>query len=161
MLELLITIAILGILVSVALPSFTEMLGRSNVNSATRTLGSAISLARSEAIKRGQDVGICGSLNGAICANNAWNTGWVVVVDINNDGDYVDTGELIRVYTPLSDMTLTASSNLLEYDSRGFGANAAVVTFDICPEDGKIDNGRRLQVGISGRARMIEGLDCS
>lgn len=52
MIELMITIVILGILTSAALPSFREFLASQRIRSASFDFMSMISLARSEAIKR-------------------------------------------------------------------------------------------------------------
>lgn len=164
MLELLIAIAILGILAAVSLPSFMDTLGRWSANSATRSLASSLNLARSESIKQGLDVSICPTNTGTDCVANAWNGGWIIFVDANGDADgaagSIDAGDtIIRVYEPLSNMSVTttpANTNLLEYDRKGFGANAAAVTMLICPMDGNDDNARQLIISLSGRARINE-----
>ena len=51
--ELMVTIAIVGVLISIAVPSFREIMAQNVVNSATSTLASDINFARSEALKRG------------------------------------------------------------------------------------------------------------
>jgi type IV fimbrial biogenesis protein FimT len=51
LIEMMITLAILGILISIALPSFTTMLERQKLKAATEQLLSIFNLAKTEAIK--------------------------------------------------------------------------------------------------------------
>lgn len=167
-LELLITLAILGIVTYLAVPSFVDTLGRMASNSAARSLAATLQLARSEAVKAGSDVSICPSSNGTDCTAGAWNSGWIVFIDANGDADgaagSVDAGDrVIRAFEPFSDLTLTVApaTNLLQYDNRGFGKNATLLTFTVCPADGNADNTRGIEVSLSGRARFLEeGLSC-
>lgn len=82
LIELMITLAVAAIVMSVAIPSFTQMM----LNNSSATVGTELSVAlnyaRSEAIKRAQRVSICASDNGIAClpANN-WKEGWLVFVD--------------------------------------------------------------------------------
>lgn len=163
-LELLITMALLGIVAALTLPSMMDGLGRSSARAATRSFTSALSLARSEAVKTGSGVSICPSLDGEDCAAGSWSTGWIVFIDADGDADG-DTGSVgagdtvLRRFEPLSGMSLSASpsTSLLRYDSRGYGSNAAAVTFTLCPLDGNTANARTIEVSLSGRARTSEG----
>jgi type IV fimbrial biogenesis protein FimT len=169
MLELLVTLAILAILTTMAVPSLIDTMGRMAVNSAVRSMATSLSFARTEAIKRGQNVSICPTTDGADCAAGSWAGGWIVFVDVNNDADgdtgSVDAGDiLIRAYEPLADMvvTVTPNTDLIAYDNKGFGSNAALVTFKVCPEDGNAENARELEISLSGRARINENVgSCS
>src|SRR3990167_4880706 len=162
-LELLIALAILGILATVSLPGFMDMLGRMSANSAAMALAGTLSLARSEAIKSGFDVSICATQDGADCDAGNWSKGWIVFVDANTDanGDIgsVDVGDtVIRVFEPLAGMSLVVSPavDLVQYDSRGYGKNSSILTFTICPLDGNDENARQIEVSLSGRARIEE-----
>lgn len=84
-LELLITMALLGIVAALALPSMMDGLGRSSARAATRSFTSALSLARSEAVKTGSGVSICPSLDGEDCAAGSWSTGWIVFIDADGE----------------------------------------------------------------------------
>jgi type IV fimbrial biogenesis protein FimT len=166
LLELMVIVAILGILAGVSLPSMMDTIGRISANSATRTLANSLSLARSEAIKRGDVVTFCATSNGTDCALGVWNDGWMLFVDANGDADgdagSVDAGDdVIQVFDPLADVNVTFTANLFQYSGRGLGLGGAVQTLKICPEDNNADNARALEIGISGRARLIEdGLAC-
>ncbi len=56
--EIMVTVAILGVLAAIAAPSFTGMLERRRLVGATETIMSDLRWARSEAIKRNADVTI-------------------------------------------------------------------------------------------------------
>ena len=80
--ELLMTVTVLGILTALAVPSFRGMMDRNAVTTTANDLLSSILLARSESIKREQPV---------IFSGNASFTTWQVAVDTNGDGSGDDT----------------------------------------------------------------------
>ena len=61
--EMLIVLVIVGILASLALPNFKSMMQSQRVKNASYELYSALSLARSEAIKRNTNVRLTGKVN--------------------------------------------------------------------------------------------------
>lgn len=169
LLELLLLLGMIGVLAMVGLPSLMDTLERMNVNSASRTFTSALSLARSEAVKRGRDVVVCASTNGTDCAASSWASGWIVFIDANGDADgatgSIDAGDtIIRVFDQRSGLAVTTApaTNLLTYDNRGFGRMGSLRTFTICPLDGTAANARQVEVSVAGRARVITtGVACS
>jgi type IV fimbrial biogenesis protein FimT len=103
--ELIITIAILAVLVSLAVPSFNEARKRSEA----RTLGDEfmnnLVYSRAEAISRGRCVTMCMSTNAHVFAPtcsttaNDWNNGWIVFANplCDNNPNGTDA-ELLQVY---------------------------------------------------------------
>src|SRR5687768_17503929 len=87
LLEMLVALAILGIMAAVGVPSLMDTVNRMAVTSAARTISSSLSLARSEAVKRGADVSICPSADGTDCESDNWAGGWIVFVDANGDAN--------------------------------------------------------------------------
>lgn len=168
LIEMLITLGILAIMSAVALPSLMDTLSRMSVNSASRVFNNTLSLARSEAVKRGRNVSICPSASGTDCAAGVWSSGWIIFIDANGDANgsagSVDAGdEVLRVFAPLGDvrLTVTPSTNLVAYDNKGFGAIAALLTFKLCPVDNVSRNARQVEVSLSGRPRSIStGVNC-
>ncbi|TVR02805.1 MAG: prepilin-type N-terminal cleavage/methylation domain-containing protein [Desulfovibrionales bacterium] len=84
--EVLIVVAIASILTAIAIPAFNVFIGNTRTNTITNEFVSALNLARSEAIKRGQDVSICPrKSDGTECDETRdWGLGWLVVVDADN-----------------------------------------------------------------------------
>ncbi len=56
LLELMITVVIVGILATIALPSFRELIDRSNVRSSAESVLNALQLARGEAVRRNEHI---------------------------------------------------------------------------------------------------------
>jgi type IV fimbrial biogenesis protein FimT len=75
MIELMVVVAIVAILASLAAPSFSELLRTNRLTAASSALQVSLSLARSEAVRRGADARV------SVVANTAagqWTGGWTV-----------------------------------------------------------------------------------
>lgn len=92
--ELLATLAVVGVSLSLVVPSL-DSLTRSNQRAAAiNELVATLHLARSEAITRNAPIAVCPSADGRSCARVAWETGWIRFVDSN--GDFrLDAGETV------------------------------------------------------------------
>ena len=78
--ELVITLLILAILVTVGVPTFSDATLGSRLGSTANNLVVSLYLARSEAIKRNTIVRVCPSTDSNTCATSAsWETGWIVM----------------------------------------------------------------------------------
>ncbi len=89
--ELMLGIAIAGVLLAVAVPSYTTMVLNNCLTTKTNSFVSAMQLARSSAITYGANVTVgalpCSLSGGAACdTTNEFGTGLVVFRDIDNDG---------------------------------------------------------------------------
>lgn len=109
--EMLVTIAIVGILVSVAVPSFRSMLEDNEIVTQTNTLVTALNLARSEAIRQGRTATVCISSNQTSCTGSNWKDGWLIWADSDSDGT-VDANEIIRVSGKIRGSGTLASNDL-------------------------------------------------
>ncbi len=81
--ELMITVAIMAILATIAVPSFNEAMLGSKLNAQANNFVASAQLARSEAIKRNSRVTLCASSNGSSCTG-AWKDGWIVMCPTND-----------------------------------------------------------------------------
>lgn len=95
LLEVLVVVAIVGILSAYAVPNFMQSMNRASVTAQTSAFASAIRVARTEAIRRGRMVTLCRSDNpeaaAPACAANAggalgWASGWVIFEDSDPAG---------------------------------------------------------------------------
>lgn len=78
MIELMVVVAIVAILATLAAPSFVDILRRNRLSAAVSALQVSLSLARSEAVKRGADARVTVAAN---TAAGVWTNGWTVFVD--------------------------------------------------------------------------------
>lgn len=85
LLELMVVVAIAGILATVAIPSFQTAIKNNTVGSYRDAFATAIKIARSEAINTQSFVTICPSNNQAGCSGN-WANGWIVFADADGSG---------------------------------------------------------------------------
>ena len=97
--ELLITVAIVAVLATMAVPSFRTMLVKRAVVAAADTMVTDFRYARSEALKRSNFVSVCASSNGTTCtgAGAAWKDGWIIFIDANGNGAWDAGDEILRV----------------------------------------------------------------
>ena len=135
--ELLIVVAILGILASIALPSFQSLTQSQRVKNASFELFSSLSLARSEAIKRNGEVTVAPLVAGD------WGQGWT----ITSAG-----GESIRSQAALKGVSITpGGAGSVVYARTGRASPAA--SFQIDASTGVTANIRCIQIDLSGMPR--------
>ena len=104
LLELMVVLAIAGLLMAVAIPAMGDFIRNGRITGAANDVMAALHFTRSEATKRRMPVTLCTSANAvqanntanpsATCANSALLTGWIAFVDLNQSGQR-DAGELI------------------------------------------------------------------
>lgn len=94
LIELMVTVSVLAILLAVAVPGFAELIRGVRASSDVSALTTALSLARSEAVKR----------NRTACVFSAsWGDGWEVRLDANNDNTCADVGDsVVRTFDAVS-----------------------------------------------------------
>jgi len=145
MIELMVTLAVFGILVAVGVPSFNNFLVNSRTSAVANDITSAVNLARSEAVKRGAPVTVCPSENNTECVGT-WTDGWIVMVN--------NTSEVLRVWRAPAEgasinQTGTANS-AIRFGALGQRVSAAT-QLDIEVSGCRGNRARQLDVGPAGR----------
>jgi type IV fimbrial biogenesis protein FimT len=136
--EVLFVVLIAAILAVIGIPSFNYVTSSNRISTEVNGLLGDMQFARSEAIKEGQYITVCASSNGTTCSGaSAWQTGWIVFVD-TNDNQQVNSGEaLLRVQNTFNGTDTLASSSALSavtFNREGFAAGyaaAATVTLPV------------------------------
>ena len=169
LIELVAIIAIVGILVTVAIPSFNSTITSSRLTSYANDLVGALNLARSEAVRRGISVTVRKVDKYSYTKSKAvanWEDGWDIFTDINKDGKYEVSDELIRTYPALMfSFTLRSNSHITNYISfLSSGQSNTNGSFVICNNsDGlaipKANSSRLIIVDNIGHVRM--GVDAN
>lgn len=167
LLELMITIALAAILLSVGVPSFNGLIKDSRLTVGNNDLVTAFNLARSEAIKRGLRVTVCKSADQASCTtSNNWEQGWLVFTDENENGSYDAAGEtLLRAYAPMEDsITAVGNGTIVNYVSyvmsgksqqAGGGLQSGTI---LIRDDRAGPYGRNLTISQTGRVSTVAGV---
>jgi type IV fimbrial biogenesis protein FimT len=102
LIELMVTIAIAAILLSIAMPLFDNVALSTKLSAYANNLVASTLLARGEAIKRNAVVSLCVSSDGTSCGTGGWEQGWLVMCN-TTDNMYCDpagTGTLVIQYQP-------------------------------------------------------------
>ncbi len=138
LIELIVTVAMAGILMAVAIPSMRDLMVSNRVAGYANEFLSGLHLARSEAVKRGSRVTMCRSSNGTSCAGTGnWQVGWVIFEDDNNDGSFT-AGDVIQVREALANsISLTGRGQTGSYVS--FIQNGSAQTTAGAAQRGTLD----------------------
>ncbi|SDX37068.1 GspH/FimT family pseudopilin [Marinobacter mobilis] len=147
--ELLITVAVVSTILSISIPGFSILIESQRLDSSTDTIGRAVYLARSEAIKRGQWVTLCLSNDGHQCSGNN-PTQLLLFADQDRTGTPTTPSEIIH-HIPTIQKGLTISYNrpFLRFTPLGHSAGTNG-TFTLCTAD---KNGAMLIISTLGRMR--------
>ena len=157
--EMLVTLAIAIILISMTAPSMQSLIVSQRVTSATREVFGALLLARSEAVKQQRSVSLCSTADGISCDQNntGWQRGWLIFTDADSDGLLENGDQLIRSKEAQPEQ-ITISWNRgfsVTFNSRGQTGTAG--TFEICGDD----NAKAIIISLTGRSRVEEREVCS
>ena len=114
LIELIVTVAVAAILLTVGIPSFQQMMRNNRAAAHMNEMISALNLARSEAAKRGVRVSLCPSTDQATCIDGTnWNNGWIVFTDTSANDSTVTVGTVLRVGEALTGApTLTGPTSV-------------------------------------------------
>ena len=112
LIEMMVVIMIVGILASLAAPSFTNAFDRYRVSSAVDEFNTTLQFARVEAIRSGRQVVIRRNVG---CPVGNWGCGWTVFQDLNanltQDGDVVTGNEpTIRTIDVQPNVSITSNT---------------------------------------------------
>ena len=80
LIELVITLAVAAVIISVALPGFQRLIQNNRVAAIGDEFTAALTYARMEALKQARRVSICASNDGLVCTAD-WSEGYIVFVD--------------------------------------------------------------------------------
>lgn len=169
--ELLVTMAVVAILATLAAPSFSGIAERWRVRQATEELTSTLYYARSEAIKRGGNVVITklpNNTNGCTTAtgNDNWDCGWIVCEDANGNGTCDSSDTVLRRSQAPPRLEITRTSSLANISLNRWGlVSGTWVGFSVVPlgESTAHVASRGVCVSSGGRIRVIppEDIPCS
>jgi type IV fimbrial biogenesis protein FimT len=168
--EMMLTLGIVGVLVALAVPSFTQIVQNNRIRSQASDLMVNLAIARAEAAKRGVRVSLCASTSynatPPVCTGGGatgFSSGYIMFADVSGNGVFNAANDvLIAVSEPLAGgNTLTTSAaftgllpvaQVLQFRASGAtNLPAAGGTFKLC--DSRTGNyGRLISISVTGRA---------
>lgn len=161
--ELLVTIALIGALLSIAVPSLASMGKSVKLSSASNLFVSGLFFARSEAIKRNIRVVLCKSADGENCAAiGGWEQGWIVFDDTNNNGQRDGAEAVLQREAPLAaGIRLVGNLNVARYVSftpsgatKLPGGAFQAGTLTVCHHSADPGESRQIVLNAVGRPRV-------
>lgn len=162
LLELMVIIAILAILVTLALPSFQSTLRSNRVATTSNELLASLSLARSEGIRSTKGGGVCASVNGTTCCTSpdgatcggGWNDGWLVWTESNGNGVFDGADTVARFSAGRPQLELTGTATAIAFDGRGRRMpGSSEDAIGIAPK-GANQPARCIRIVVTGQVRM-------
>jgi type IV fimbrial biogenesis protein FimT len=166
-----ITVAVVGVISSVAAPSLGDFLKNSALRGQAHNLMSSITMARSEAGKRGSRVILCRSADPDAAtptcggSDKDWSTGWLLFVAEDTDNDF-DLGTDILIGKGAAAATQTGiKSNNIGNNHLVFGPDGTLqetgsAQYAVCDDRGEA-YGRQINVTLVGRANLVKGYPSS
>lgn len=146
--ELLITVLIVGVVLTLGVPNMTEFTRNSRISASANDLHAAFHLARTESAHAKTNVTICASadpLGPAPDCDGTWDQGFIVFLDENGDLLRNNADEtIIRTHGPVDDSLTLAVANdatYFSYGPSGMGrgnvdGNTAVTQIIVCDKRG-------------------------
>lgn len=155
--ELMITLVVIGVVAAIAFPSFQSLIRSSRVTTAHNELIGMVNLARNDAIRNNQGGVVCGSSNGTTCSGQ-WGGGMMVFSDSDGDGVF-SSGETVLRYTAFnSALTVTGPAAPIAFDGRGrrrAGANQIVTLRPVNCGGQPLQS--TLTINASGQVTTVKG----
>lgn len=165
LIEVLVVIAIIGILVGLAAPSFSTMIRSNGMTSTVNTFLADMRYARSEAIRRGGGVVLCRSSNpeaaSPTCGTGSaigWESGWIIFHDLDGNGNKASNEPLLRTQgaiTAVNTISESGAATKFQFTATGRLTNAALtsIQFGSNPPFSTTEQ-RAVCVSLGGRARI-------
>lgn len=153
LIELLVTLSVLAIVLTLGVGGFRQLIANTKMTNAANSLIAHLQFARSEAVKRGTEVSLCPSSDGASCvasSDGSWEIGYIVRVD--------STGQVLRRVdgTEMGGLTVTKSgvASRIAFKPDG-SAGGFACTLTIC-DTGDSSNKRGVLISNVGRVRVSD-----
>jgi len=154
------TVAIAAIVLGLGVPGFQQLIRANRTVTEVNRLVTALSLARSEAVKRNATVAMCRA-SGSNCSNAVnWENGWVVFADNVTQNGTINAGEqVLQVYEGMPQgYTMRPGAtfaNWIAFQPTGQmlgSGGAATDSFRVCDDTQAAAERRLIQVNLIGRA---------
>ena len=143
LIEVVVTIAIVGILASIAVPSFLSIIQKNKKSTLRDELISALQLTRSTATISRMPITICGSNSSSTeCSGSSsdWGEGWIIFTDNDDDGAIDSSEKIISIKNGISSgLSFNSTTSHITYSSQGI-ADGYKASFELCDNSSSNDD---------------------
>ncbi|MDO9597736.1 MAG: GspH/FimT family pseudopilin [Azoarcus sp.] len=147
LIELMVTISVLGVLLALAVPSFSNATLGGKLGATANDLVASAHLARSEAIKRNGAVRLCiAPNNGTACASGSWHQGWIVIA--------ADGTLIFRHSAAPTGFLITESSSTTSVEFLPSGGVSTPASLKVCRSSPLGSQERVVRINAAGRAKV-------
>ena len=170
LIELIVTLAVVSILLLTGIPMLNQMTNNNRLVTQINNIAGSLALARSEAIKRGRSITLCGSTDGATCNTDEWESGWIVFADPNNNAVFDPASDtMLKIVGKFSGGTTLRLSRsdlagVIRYRSDGglrdLNADSTQTdrgTFTLCGNPASVTKAKAININPIGRVSRAEG----
>ena len=156
LLELMMTIAVAAMILTLGLPSFSALKARNTQRVEINALFHAVHLARKGSIMRKQVVSLCPTADGLTCnPGRDWSGGFLVFENSDRDEPpELDDGEIL-LYRHLANPSVKIAANRRGFTLRATFLRATNGTLVVCDRAGRVSP-RALVISYTGRPRVAE-----
>ena len=171
LIELIVTLAVVSILLLTGIPMLNQMTTNNRLVTQINNIAGSLAVARSESIKRGNSITLCGSTDGATCNSSSWESGWIVFSDADNNAVLSSTAgtseSMLRIVGQFSGgstlrLSQSDSTSIIRYKPDGSlrdlgtdGTNKA--TFTLCDNTATPTKAKAININPLGRVSRAEG----
>jgi len=152
--ELIITVAVVGTILSLGVPSFGSIVADNRLRTDVDALFHAVHLARKESVLRRRAVTLCPTLGDRDClGGNDWSAGWMIFVNLDRDSPAaLDPGEpVLQVHSVSKHHQVIANRRSFSFRSTELRATNGTIIF--CDKAGRTEP-RALVISYTGRPRV-------
>jgi len=164
LIDLIVTLLIGAIVIAISAP-MANVLKSNQASSVAYEFVSALNFARSEAIKRGNRVTVCRTINGSQCEGypdinkqKVWDSGWIVFSDQNGNGQFNPTqDEILLVHGPLSNGYSLRSNAKVRVTYKPIGISPGYMdSWTVCAPGASPGFAKGIVVAFTGRVRFAK-----
>ena len=153
LIELAVTVAIIGILAVIALPSMHALINNNRLATQANQLIADFQVARSEAVRRNRTIVLCRSADGTSCAasNGEWTT-WITAIKGSSPLEVLRVGQSkvpVQVKGPQASIDIRADGM-----ARNSSGGLLAASFTVCiPTGNPSKNLRNLNIAAGSRVQ--------